>query len=226
MGHRNIVIGGTYTGKTHWVTHTFFGDLMEGKYDRIWWLTGSEDDKTEVEKKVKHGLRKKGKLHFKLNPSIKYVKELVDTIHNAQLALEDIGKPIMKVCLVFDDLMSERELFNPHRPSYIEKIFAKGRHDHIDVIVIAQGYAGYLNKATRCVNPTALILFPIGPKILKEIVDENNTIDMDDASCHTLLAQHLVPNSLNSHPYVVIDKTKHVGEERFYTDGKQYRPKF
>ena len=224
-GHRILVLGETYSGKSHWVINDWFADIMDCKYELIYWYTGSEDDLPDVQKLAKH-VKKNGKIKFVLNPSIEQIERHMEAIREVQKMLEQMDKPLLKVSFVFDDLMNERSLFNPHRPSLIEKIFSKGRHDHIDVIVIGQGYSGFFNKSTRNINPSALVLYCLPPDAVSDIVSENCLVNVDKGELLTKMSQAITPNSGNKYPFMVIDKTSKTPEGRFHFNGKSFRPTF
>lgn len=224
-GHRILVLGQTYSGKTHWVINDFFGDIMDKKYEIIYWLTGSEDDVHDVAK-LKHHLAKNGKVKFIVDPTIDTITEIMSTIRMKQKQLEDSGSKLLRICMVFDDLMGERKLFNPHRPSLIEKIFSKGRHDHIDIIVIGQGYSGYFNKSSRNVNPSALVLYNLPPDAINDIVKENCLVNIDQGELTKKIGEAVTPKPDNRYPFMVINKTAFTPETRFVFEGKNFRPTF
>lgn len=95
---------------------------------------------------------------------------LLDLIEDAE-ERQRAHKPLRKVLLIFDDMLSEN-IMNKQQAGPMEEIAAAGRHSGVSCIIIYQAYKS-ISPIVRT-NTTNLIMFRIkNAAELKKICDEN-----------------------------------------------------
>ena len=181
-----VILGASMSGKTH-----YMNELMKkynGYYDCVFVFSPTamynEEDKEKFNKL---------KDHFNKSPEIiddfttEDIKELWDEIKNENEERKKKKMEKLRILFIFDDCITNKNLFNVHNSTVIDDLFVRGRHDKINIVVLSQIYKA-LSKCIRQANPSHLIILDIGRKMIRDLCEEHCTskitpIDLEKLIC-------------------------------------------
>jgi flavodoxin len=183
-----VILGASMSGKTH-----FMNELMKkynGYYDCVFVFSPTAENNEEDKMKF-HQLKD----HFNKPPEIiddfrvEEIKELWDEIKEENKERKKNKMDKLKILFIFDDCITNKNLFNSHNSTVIDDLFVRGRHDKINVIVLSQIYKA-LSKCIRQANPSHLIILDIGRKMIRDLSEEHCTSQITPVDLENLICQH------------------------------------
>ena len=93
-------------------------------------------------------------------------------IQDQQQLLRDKRKRIHNYLFVFDDMITQG-IVSHHRISVIDHIFQTYRHANVSIVICSQMYH-QLNKTTRSLNLSALVVLKVNKKEIEEVAKEHS----------------------------------------------------
>jgi hypothetical protein len=101
-----------------------------------------------------------------------FLKGYYNQIQDQQQLLRDKRKRIHNYLFVFDDMITQG-IVSHHRISVIDHIFQTYRHANVSIVICSQMYH-QLNKTTRSLNLSALVVLKVNKKEIEEVAKEHS----------------------------------------------------
>lgn len=169
---RIILVGFSGSGKSNYMKNMLYNQQFGYKkyYDEIYIFCGSVDDCQEYERLAKkHRMSKKLRV-ISDDLDFQQIEDLYDDI---EMENAENGNQT-RVLFVFDDHITTKGFSSRAKMGVLDKVFVKGRHANISVIISTQKYRA-LNNNMRMTNATGLTIFGSPMMELQCIADEHSS---------------------------------------------------
>lgn len=197
---RCTIVGSSGSGKTSFV-YSLLDDIYHKYFDLIYIfsMTSSSDDALN---KIKCYDGEGPEIFHDFN--LDDFNDLIEEIQEEQENRKEEKKIPLRICMLFDDFITDKRLFNPQSRTTLDKLYTMGRHLNISVLVISQLYTNALSKNVRHTNCTQLVLYNLSNQNLDMVSREHTPAGSDEKNFKLFLQQTLgVP-----YQFVIVDYQK------------------
>lgn len=197
---RLILVGQSGSGKTTLIKNFLFNTNYgyNQYFDKVYYYIGSLDDLVILKRlKDEHHMRH---LALKQDFDSEEVESTHRQIERAEQKAARNGEPPATTLFIFDD-----QLFNgltkPVSLTAVDSLFYRGRHSYISTIISTQQYSK-LNRNTRMVNSTHIILFFGSPATEIDAISKDHCGSQDWRTTAAIIKSHL----REKYDFIVIDR--------------------
>jgi len=128
-----------------------------------------------------------------------------------QMRLEEEGKQLQRVCVVFDDAVS-KGISNRHRINALDDAVQRCRHLNLTIIIASQCYR-QLNRSQRSLNTLAFVITKVNYMDLQAIAEEHAGLIKPDTFIK--MYRKCMKGSGIKHPFLVVNYQR-PPEERYW----------
>lgn len=134
-------------------------------------------------------------------------------LESDQMRLEEEGKQLQRVCVVFDDAVS-KGISNRFRVNALDDAVQRCRHLNLTIIIASQCYR-QLNRSQRSLNTLAFVITKVNYMDLQAIAEEHAGLIKPDTFIKMYRTVMKSKNKKVPYPYLVVNYQKEP-EDRYW----------